>query len=126
MITGLDHVLIPAPRNSEDIARAFYGAFLGFTELEKPEPLQGRGGVWFGLPDGRQIHIGIDEPHVPQKKAHPCFRTESLEQVMAHFDAAQVAYTLDTSLEVHRIFATDPFGNRLEIVQGAHITRTSL
>ncbi|GEM49520.1 VOC family protein [Deinococcus cellulosilyticus] len=122
MINGLDHVLVPAPRHSEEAARKFYGSFLGLTEIEKPAALQGRGGLWFGLPDGRQIHVGIDEPFVPQKKAHPCFRTADLQQVMGHFEQHQVAYTLDTTLEVHRIFTTDPFGNRLEIVQGAHIT----
>ncbi|GGJ38196.1 glyoxalase [Deinococcus roseus] len=120
MITGLDHVLIPAPRNSEAAVRAFYGGILGLMELEKPAPLQGRGGVWFGLPDGRQIHVGSEDPFVPQKKAHPCFRTADLEQVKRHFEQHHLAYTLDDTLEVPRIFTTDPWGNRLEVVQGQH------
>ncbi len=44
----LDHVLIAAPRGCEDEARRFYGALIGLAELDKPEPLRPRGGVWFG------------------------------------------------------------------------------
>lgn len=120
MITGLDHLLIPAPKDSEAQARKFYGGFLGLFEMEKPLPLQGRGGVWFALPDGRQVHIGIETPFQPQKKAHPCFRTQDLDGVMDHFSKHGVSFTLDTSLQVSRIFTEDPWGNRLEIVQGAH------
>ncbi|WP_034342244.1 glyoxalase [Deinococcus misasensis] len=120
MLTGLDHVLVPIPEGKEDTARAFYGSFLGLQELAKPAPLRARGGVWFALPDGRQLHLGVEKPFVPQKKAHPCFRTLDLRQVMEHFDRQGVAYVQDHTLDVARIFTSDPWGNRLEIVQGEH------
>ena len=46
-VTGLDHVQVAAPRGCEAEARRFYGTLLGLVEVEKPESLRGRGGVWF-------------------------------------------------------------------------------
>jgi hypothetical protein len=46
-IIGLDHVQVAAPIGSENAARGFYGGLLGLSELEKPEALRERGGVWF-------------------------------------------------------------------------------
>ncbi|HJQ30186.1 MAG TPA: hypothetical protein VJ827_12680 [Rubrobacter sp.] len=37
-------------------------------ELEKPAALARRGGVWFGLPDGRQLHLGVEEPFRPRRR----------------------------------------------------------
>jgi catechol 2,3-dioxygenase-like lactoylglutathione lyase family enzyme len=51
-IAGLDHVQLAAPAGCEAAARAFFCDLLGLEELEKPEALRPRGGVWFGLPDG--------------------------------------------------------------------------
>lgn len=56
-IIGLDHVQIAAPRGCEADARRFYGALLGLVEIEKPETLRGRGGVWFGCGE-QQLHVG--------------------------------------------------------------------
>ncbi|NTY00674.1 hypothetical protein [Deinococcus sp. JMULE3] len=51
-------------------ARAFFGVFLGLTELVKPEALRRNGGVWFGLPDGRQLHVGVAPEFVPRVLLH--------------------------------------------------------
>jgi hypothetical protein len=47
---------------------------LGLEELAKPEALRGRGGCWFALPDGRQLHVGVEQELVAAAKAHPAFR----------------------------------------------------
>ena len=44
--TGIDHVQVAAPPGGEREARAFYGGVLGLEEIEKPEPLRGRGGIF--------------------------------------------------------------------------------
>lgn len=67
----IDHIQLAAPKGCETIARQFYGGILGFREIEKPDDLKARGGVWFTF-GNRQLHIGIEEPFVPAKKAHPC------------------------------------------------------
>ena len=71
MIEGLDHVQLAMPRGGEARARAFFGGMLGMQESEKPASLARRGGVWFLLPDGRQIHLGVEEPFRSSEKAHP-------------------------------------------------------
>src|SRR5919112_579014 len=73
MIGGLDHVQLAMPRGGEERARAYFGGLLGLVEVEKPAALAGRGGVWFGLPDGRQLHLGVEEAFRPSAKAHPAF-----------------------------------------------------
>lgn len=64
---AIDHIQLAAPKGSEARARNFFTGILGFIELEKPDSLKQRGGVWFSK--GKiQIHIGIEEPFYPSKK----------------------------------------------------------
>ncbi len=67
----LDHVGLAAPSGGEAGARRFSGGLLGLPELDKPPGLAGRGGVWFALGDGRQLHIGIEDRFVVAARAHP-------------------------------------------------------
>ena len=46
MITRLHHAQVTVPPGAEEEARRFYCGFLGLTEIEKPEALQPRGGLW--------------------------------------------------------------------------------
>ena len=84
-VVGLDHVQVAAPRtpDAEERARAFYGDLLGLRELEKPDVLKPKGGVWFSLGAG-ELHIGIDEPFAPARKAHPGFLVSDLKGLRAH------------------------------------------
>lgn len=120
LISGLDHVQVEAPAGCEEQARAFFGAFLGLPELLKPGALRGRGGVWFALPDGRQLHVGVTPDFVPREKGHPALRCPDLAAFRLHCDAHGVAYRVDAEAGVPRVFLRDPFGNRLEVVEGAH------
>ena len=47
-------------------------------EEVKPEALQGRGGCWFRK-DEAVVHIGVEEPFAPQRKAHPAFVIADLD-----------------------------------------------
>lgn len=67
------------PRAEEE--RVYFGGLLGLVELENPAELAGRGGVWFGLPDERQLHLGVEEPFRPAGKAHPAFGCVALEEL---------------------------------------------
>jgi catechol 2,3-dioxygenase-like lactoylglutathione lyase family enzyme len=73
MLDGLDHVQLAMPPGGEERAQAYFSGLLGLPELEKPVALAGKGGAWFGLPDGRQVHLGVEEPFRPNEKAHPTF-----------------------------------------------------
>ncbi|MFD2638066.1 VOC family protein [Piscibacillus salipiscarius] len=113
----IDHVQLAAPRGSEDEARAFFIDALGFEEVEKPEALKKNGGVWFQRGD-IQIHIGVEEPFNPAKKAHPALEVTNLDELMKHLEGKGVAYKQDNKLPgADRIYVTDPFGNRIEILE---------
>ena len=114
-ITGIDHVQIAAPPGCEVAARAFYGDLLGMEELPKPEPLRGRGGVWFRA-GAQELHVGVEEPFAPARKAHPGLVADDLEVLGARLRAAGFEPRLDDAIAgVRRFFVHDPFGNRLEI-----------
>src|SRR3954454_12249398 len=70
-IVGLDHVQVAAPPGCDGDARRFYGGLLGLAELPKPAALAGRGGTWFALGSGQQLHVGVEEDFAPALKAHP-------------------------------------------------------
>ena len=109
----IDHVQLAAPPGCEAEARAFYGGVLGLEEIEKPEQLRARGGVWFRLGGGQQLHVGVDEAFAPARKAHPAFAVDELDALAARLGDV----TWDDALPgVRRFYASDPFGNRLEFL----------
>ena len=116
-ILSLDHVQLAMPAGGEDLARAFFVDLLGMVEDEKPEPLKSRGGVWFRA-GGVVVHCGVDEPFVPQKKAHVGFCVENLEILAKCFTKSGFEVLWDESLpDRRRFYVNDPFGNRLEFLQ---------
>lgn len=118
MITGIDHVQVAIPRGGEDTARSFYGDLLNMTEVEKPPALAVRGGCWFTA-GSAVLHLGVEEPFAPARKAHPAFLVEDLDALQASLEAAGSACTRsDGELPgVHRFHTHDPFGNRIEFQQ---------
>lgn len=116
-ILQIDHVQLAAPKDSEDRARHFFGDILGLKEIEKPKILKKRGGVWFSI-GNQQIHIGIEEPFTPAKKAHPAFEIEQIEALKRHLTDNKIDYQVDHLLPgANRIFLHDPFGNRIELLE---------
>jgi catechol 2,3-dioxygenase-like lactoylglutathione lyase family enzyme len=114
----LDHVQIAAPPGCEDAARAFYGGLLGLTELPKPAVLAARGGVWFAA-GSRQLHVGVEEPFAPARKAHPAFSVPaaSLDGLAKALASAGVDVVWDDALApLRRFYAADPWGNRIELL----------
>jgi catechol 2,3-dioxygenase-like lactoylglutathione lyase family enzyme len=116
----LDHVQLAGPRGCEDDARGFYGDILGLEEIEKPESLRASGGVWFRL-GPEQLHIGIEEPFAPARKAHPALRVgaDELDRFAERLQAARAPVEWDERHPgVRRFYTADPFGNRIEILAG--------
>ena len=118
MIEALDHVQVAMPAGREPEARDFYSGLLGLDELEKPATLAARGGAWFALPDGRQLHLGVEEPFRASRQAHPAFVIPSLDGLARRLEAAGLAVRWDEELAPRRRFyGEDPFGNRLEFLE---------
>jgi catechol 2,3-dioxygenase-like lactoylglutathione lyase family enzyme len=117
VITGIDHVQVAAPPGCEPAARAFYGELLGLPELEKPEALAPRGGCWFQA-GAQELHVGVEDPFTPARKAHPSFVVTDLDAVAAKLTATGHPVTYDDLIPgVKRFETADPFGNRLEFRQ---------
>ena len=74
---SVDHVQLAMPRGEEQSARDFYVGVLGLMELPKQADRVARGGVWFRCGE-LQVHLGVEDPFRPAKKAHPAFVVDDL------------------------------------------------
>ncbi|HEX4733935.1 MAG TPA: VOC family protein [Thermoleophilaceae bacterium] len=113
----LDHVQLAGPPGCEENARRFYGDLLGLAEIAKPEAMRGSGGVWFSL-GAQELHIGIEDPFTPARKAHAGLRVEppELETLADRLTGAGAKVEWDERYPgVRRFYTADPFGNRIEI-----------
>jgi catechol 2,3-dioxygenase-like lactoylglutathione lyase family enzyme len=118
MIVGIDHVQVAIPRGGEDEARRYYGDLLGMTEVPKPAALAGRGGCWFAS-GSAVLHLGVEEPFTPARKAHPAFLVGDLGALQQRLEAAgcECVRTDGEIPDVERFHTRDPFGNRIEFQQ---------
>jgi catechol 2,3-dioxygenase-like lactoylglutathione lyase family enzyme len=118
MITGIDHVQVAMPRGQEDTARDFYAGLLGMTEHPKPPVLAARGGCWFRSGTA-VVHLGVEEPFAPARKAHPALLVVDLVALEATLTAAGYGCVRSDGEVpgVLRFHSHDPFGNRLEFQQ---------
>jgi catechol 2,3-dioxygenase-like lactoylglutathione lyase family enzyme len=120
VLRGIDHVQVAAPAGSEAQARWFYGDVLGMPELDKPEALRDRGGVWFAC-GTHQLHVGIARPFTPATKAHPALLVAAadLDRLASRIGEAGCAVEWDDAIAgTRRFFTADPWGNRIELVAG--------
>jgi catechol 2,3-dioxygenase-like lactoylglutathione lyase family enzyme len=116
-IKKIDHIQLTGPKGCEETAREFFNGILGLNEVEKPAELKKRGGVWFEF-GTFQLHIGVEEPFSPAKKAHPALVVENIDELKGHLREKGVLYTEDDLLPgASRIHVHDPFGNRLELLE---------
>ncbi|MGN6799872.1 MAG: VOC family protein [Gaiellaceae bacterium] len=117
-ILGIDHVQVAGPAGCEDEARAFYGGLLGMAEIAKPDALATRGGCWFSA-GAQELHVGVEEPFAPARKAHPGLVAGDLDDLADRLRGAGHHVAFDDAIPgARRFHVTDPFGNRLEIRQG--------
>lgn len=114
---GIDHVQLAMPRGREAEAVAFYEGLLGLAQVAKPAHLAVRGGCWFERGQVR-IHLGVESPFSPARKAHPALLVDELAALRARLEAAGRACVDDQPLEGYeRCYVDDPFGNRVELLQ---------
>ena len=115
-IKRIDHVQLCIPRGAEDRAREFYAGLLGLEEIEKPEPLKPRGGMWFRVADV-QLHIGVEDA-LGKSKRHPAFEVEDAAGVRHFLEANGVATQDEIGVEgLTRFSFFDPFDNRIEFLE---------
>jgi len=118
----LHHVQVACPVGGEDVARRFYVDGLGMTEVEKPSDLRGRGGLWVRDRGGAEVHVGVEEPFTPARKAHPALVLDGVEELDGLAERLRdLGYDVDTSQREtfagHLRFHTfDGHGNRVEVL----------
>ena len=134
----LHHVQVACPPGGEDGARRFYGDGLGMTEVEKPEDLRARGGAWFRdasslssstqgfrSDKGAEIHVGVEDPFVPARKAHPALLLADVAELEAvGRRLADLGFQVDWSQRhtfdgYERLHTYDAHGNRVELLSPA-------
>ncbi len=117
-VTEIEHVQLAMPAGEEAAARAFYTGLLGLPERAKPPKLAARGGCWFEGP-GVKVHLGVEADFRPAQKAHPALLVDDLVAMQSALEAAGVAITPDDPATGRaRFYVADPFGNRIELMQG--------
>lgn len=115
----IHHVQIACPAGAEDRMRAFYSGALGWSELPKPPLLAARGGCWFAVPGGGELHVGVEVDFRPARKAHPAFAVD-VDAVAAAVagSGADVRWADRAEIPGRRRFHTeDPVGNRIEFLE---------
>ncbi|MEO9469965.1 VOC family protein [Parasphingorhabdus sp.] len=118
MILDLHHVQLAMPKGGEDKARGFYRDILGLPEREKPLDMQQNGGCWFEY-CGVRVHLGVEQDFRPAQKAHPAFSVRGFGQLRRQCETAGFATRQSNNIDGQaRFFVDDPFGNRVEIIDG--------
>ncbi|MDN4171581.1 VOC family protein [Nocardioides sp. SOB77] len=123
----LHHVQVACPVGGEEGARRFWRDGLGMSEVPKPPDLVGRGGAWFraGGADGAEVHVGVEDPFAPARKAHPALvvaDAAELERLGGSLEAAGFAvdWTERHTFPAYQRFHTrDAHGNRVEVLAPA-------
>ncbi len=126
----LHHVQVSCPPGGEDAARRFWVEGLGMSEVDKPVALRARGGAWFRAYDAAgavaaEVHVGVEEPFTPARKAHPALLLGSGQELDAATDRlAALGFAVDLT-ERHtfdgheRAHVRDAHGNRVELLAPA-------
>lgn len=113
----LHHMQLTLPAGSEAQARDFYAGVLGMSEVDKPPELAARGGAWF-RGGGVELHLGVEEPFRPATKGHPGILVKDLDELVRRLQSGgQTAERDGLFPGFRRVYAHDPFGNRLEFLQ---------
>jgi len=115
----LHHMQLAMPRAEEQAARDFFVNVLGMVEVDKPPVLAARGGAWFRA-GGVELHLGVEDNFRPARKGHPGIVVTDLDDVVHRLIEAGQDVNWDADFPgFRRVYAHDPFGNRLEFLQPA-------
>lgn len=118
MITRLNHVQITIPIGAEQAARAFYCDQLRLEEIEKPESLKDRGGLWLRL-GNQEIHLGVENGVDRMRtKAHLAYEVTDLSEWRKRLAKANIPIIESIPIPgYNRMEYRDPFGNRIEMME---------
>jgi len=85
---------------------------------ETPAALAAGGGCWFRA-GAQELHVGVEEPFAPARKAHPGLVADDLGALAGRLRDGGHEVAFDNAIPgAKRFHVADSFGNRLEIRQG--------
>ena len=117
----LHHVQLSCPAGGEEGARRFWVEGMGLVEVAKPPVLSARGGAWF-RGGAVEVHVGVEEPFVPARRAHPALLLDGPEELARTAGRLrdlgfEVDWTDRATFPGHeRCHAHDAHGNRVELL----------
>jgi catechol 2,3-dioxygenase-like lactoylglutathione lyase family enzyme len=109
-------VQLAMPAGEEDRARDFYSLLLGIPEIPKPLELAKRGGAWFEN-ERVKIHLGVEKDFRPARKAHPALLVKDLNSLVTLLRQHGYEVIDDELAGFFRVYVSDPFGNRIELLE---------
>ena len=116
-VRSIEHVQLAMPPGGEEAAGRFYHDLLGLPERPKPQHLARRCGCWFES-DTVKIHLGVEQDFRPAKKATLRSSSATWRRSWKQCPTpASRSWTTNRSRGYHRVYAYDPFGNRLELTE---------
>lgn len=117
-LLALHHAQITVAPAEVDAARAFYCGVLGLPEVEKPDSLKTRGGLWLQVGDC-QVHIGVEEGvDRTGTKAHLAYEVDGLDAWRRRLEEMGIETLGGVPIPgFDRLEFRDPFGNRVELIQ---------
>jgi catechol 2,3-dioxygenase-like lactoylglutathione lyase family enzyme len=117
MIIGIHHAQITIPKGAEEEGRNFYCKVLGLKEIEKPDPLKGRGGFWLQVGD-REVHVGTEVGFDRNStKSHIAYLVQDVSHWRKVLEENGTKILESVAIPNYERFEfRDPFGNRVEII----------
>lgn len=116
MIHGVELVRVPIPRRKEREARDYYGTVLGFRELNRSVGSSEDEGIWFALPDGRELLCNAVDEFRPNRRTLSPFAVQDLELLADTLGRAGYRAVWNFGTPAPRFYCQDPFANRLEFI----------
>ena len=115
----LHHVQVSCPPGGEDVARAVLRRGARPARGRQAAGARGPRRLLVPLATGVEVHVGVEEPFAPARKAHPAFVVaEDLDAVAGSLELPASRSTAeDAHFPGHRRFHTaDGHGNRVELL----------
>ena len=111
----LQHVSVPRPPGSDQVARDFYGGVLGLDEIPPPNSLTADEVIWFRIGVDDELHVFKEAPLGDTSNRHFCMVVDDLDATRARLnDAGYAPYDVTAIAGRPRFFCRDPFGNIIE------------
>ena len=117
-VLALHHAQVFYPAGQEPQARRFYAEQLGLREIERPDALRGRPGLWFDVPGGTHVHLAVEADLALHPRRHFALRVDDVVRMRRELEAQGVrSEDADQFAGWSRCYVFDPFGNKIELDQ---------